>query len=450
MSDLLQGFSLTVGEAGLLTLIVTTGLLVVGTLALSAFALVKRNAHMRRERELEALSAQWLTPVLGAIGDPALVPSVHTLVEDDDAVRFLDFVIEYARRVRGGERQVLCDLAHPFLPRILDRVDARNTELRAWAVQVLGTLGLPEYEERVLGALDDASPLVAMIAARALARAETPQYAPAVLSRVDRFNDWSKMFLAAMLSSMGPSVAADLRTGLGDGSLPPGTRAVMAEALRLQRDFLAGDVAAQVARSEHNVELLASSLRLLATVGRPEHAGAVRPLVTSQNPIVRAQALGAMGSLASEGDLPAMVRGHEGREPLAGPARGAERAGRRRAGDPRAHARFRGPERGARQSGARGGGPPVSELAWALVEGFNWVVLTYFVLLNGVYLGTSLFAFSALRRYALRLRSLDLTDLITSAGAPPISLIAPAYNEALTCVESVRSLLTHRVSRTTR
>jgi cellulose synthase/poly-beta-1,6-N-acetylglucosamine synthase-like glycosyltransferase len=31
--------------------------------------------------------------------------------------------------------------------------------------------------------------------------------------------------------------------------------------------------------------------------------------------------------------------------------------------------------------------------------------------------------------------------LITSGGAPPISLVAPAYNEGLTCVESVRSLL---------
>lgn len=84
----------------------------------------------------------------------------------------------------------------------------------------------------------------------------------------------------------------------------------------------------------------------------------------------------------------------------------------------------------------------MSELVWAVVEAFNWVVLTYFILLNGVYLGTSLFAFRSLRRYALRLRSLDLTDLITSAGAPPISLVAPAYNEAITCVQSVRSLLT--------
>ena len=84
----------------------------------------------------------------------------------------------------------------------------------------------------------------------------------------------------------------------------------------------------------------------------------------------------------------------------------------------------------------------MTEFLWSVVAVFNWIVLVYFVLLNGVYLATSLFAFGALKRYALRLRSLDLTDLITSAGAPPISLIAPAYNEEVTCVESVRSLLT--------
>jgi cellulose synthase/poly-beta-1,6-N-acetylglucosamine synthase-like glycosyltransferase len=79
---------------------------------------------------------------------------------------------------------------------------------------------------------------------------------------------------------------------------------------------------------------------------------------------------------------------------------------------------------------------------WSAMGFFNYVVLGYFVLLNSVYLGTTIFAFGALRRYAMRLKSLDLTDLMTSGGAPPITLIAPAYNEALTCVESVRSLLT--------
>ncbi len=84
----------------------------------------------------------------------------------------------------------------------------------------------------------------------------------------------------------------------------------------------------------------------------------------------------------------------------------------------------------------------MSEAFWAVIRVFNYIVLFYFVVLNLVYLCTSFFAFGALRRYSLRMKSLDLTDLITSAWAPPITLIAPAYNEEATCVESVRSLLT--------
>jgi cellulose synthase/poly-beta-1,6-N-acetylglucosamine synthase-like glycosyltransferase len=84
----------------------------------------------------------------------------------------------------------------------------------------------------------------------------------------------------------------------------------------------------------------------------------------------------------------------------------------------------------------------MSEAFWSVLLAYNYVVIAYFALLHTVYLGTSFFAFGALRRYALRLKSIDLTDLITSAWAPPITLIAPAYNEEATCVESVRSLLT--------
>ena len=77
-----------------------------------------------------------------------------------------------------------------------------------------------------------------------------------------------------------------------------------------------------------------------------------------------------------------------------------------------------------------------------LLDLFNLVVLTYFVVLNIGYFITGLFAFRSLRRYVRRLRTLDIEDLLGSAGMPPITLVAPAFNEEPTCVESTRSLLT--------
>jgi hypothetical protein len=91
----------------------------------------------------------------------------------------------------------------------------------------------------------------------------------------------------------------------------------------------------------------------------------------------------------------------------------------------------------------------VSGAAWLdaaglLLDGFNVLVVLYFVALNSVYLGMSVFAFRALRRYALRMKSVDVAELMATAGMPPVTLLAPAYNEEATCVEATRSLLTLR------
>lgn len=82
------------------------------------------------------------------------------------------------------------------------------------------------------------------------------------------------------------------------------------------------------------------------------------------------------------------------------------------------------------------------ETAFVILDIFNFAVLGYFILLNGIYLVTSMFAFVALRRRARHALAFVTEDLLAAAGAPPITLIAPAYNEEATCVESVKSLLT--------
>jgi hypothetical protein len=317
------------GGAALIALMVVIGVLSVGALILSAYAIAMRSLHLARDRESSELTERWRDPVLSAVADPGLIPSVQQLVTEDDAVHFLSFVIEYARRVRGEERAVLRELARPFLPHMAERVQSRRTEMRAWAVQMLGTLGLPEYGDEVVGALDDPSPLVAMVAARALSRDDTPQYAGEVLARLDRFTGWNRLFLAAMLAAIGPDVSEALRSTLADEDSSPWSRAVMAEALCLQGDFLAGDIAAAIIASANDRDLLASALRLLAAVGRPEHAAAIRPHCKSADAVVRAQALRALGPLGDTGDVPLLIDAMDdaGPWPALYAARGARDAG---------------------------------------------------------------------------------------------------------------------------
>ena len=77
----------------------------------------------------------------------------------------------------------------------------------------------------------------------------------------------------------------------------------------------------------------------------------------------------------------------------------------------------------------------------SLLTAFNALVLVYFAAINGVYLLTTSLALMTVRRYARQLRLLDLLDPSRSRAAPPITIVAPAFNEEETCVESTRSLL---------
>jgi cellulose synthase/poly-beta-1,6-N-acetylglucosamine synthase-like glycosyltransferase len=81
------------------------------------------------------------------------------------------------------------------------------------------------------------------------------------------------------------------------------------------------------------------------------------------------------------------------------------------------------------------------DIVWTTLFTFHVVVLAYFVLLNGYYFVTSVLSFRALRRHARSLNATDTADLIRFGGAPPVSVLVPAYNEAANCLATIRSLL---------
>jgi cellulose synthase/poly-beta-1,6-N-acetylglucosamine synthase-like glycosyltransferase len=72
---------------------------------------------------------------------------------------------------------------------------------------------------------------------------------------------------------------------------------------------------------------------------------------------------------------------------------------------------------------------------------FDVVVLLYFVAINTLYLVFTVIAFFRLRAHRRRWTPRALEAVMRSPATPGISLIAPAYNEEATIVESLRSLL---------
>ncbi|MEZ4587114.1 MAG: glycosyltransferase [Gemmatimonadales bacterium] len=82
-----------------------------------------------------------------------------------------------------------------------------------------------------------------------------------------------------------------------------------------------------------------------------------------------------------------------------------------------------------------------ADLGWLTVGLLNFLILGYFVLVTGFQLWTCLHGLATLKRYSMRVRSLDLSEVLSLGGAPPITLLAPAYNEEATCVPAISSLM---------
>lgn len=83
----------------------------------------------------------------------------------------------------------------------------------------------------------------------------------------------------------------------------------------------------------------------------------------------------------------------------------------------------------------------ISEVPFALLVRFETAVLIYFIAVNGLYFVLLGSAAIELLRHVHEVRGESRTRLLGSELAPRISMLAPAYNESATVVESVRSLL---------
>lgn len=81
------------------------------------------------------------------------------------------------------------------------------------------------------------------------------------------------------------------------------------------------------------------------------------------------------------------------------------------------------------------------EFAKAVYEIVVWFFLLYSLAILGIYAWIAFYAYGALNKYRRKNLFTDYNLIVTNPNAPSFSLVAPAYNEGLTIVENVRSLL---------
>lgn len=286
-----------------------------GAIGLAISALVLRSNNDRKAARWAALEERWLETALEVVAGVEEPEKLWSLVPAEDRLRFINFLLRFARRLVGPERRLVDDLAAPYLDLLLPQLSQRQAERRARAVQTLSTLGQRRYAKQLEAALDDPSPLVAMVAARALARRESPDFAMPILQRMHRFVHWRASFLSSMLAAIGPAVAPALRRAYADPTFDPRVRAVAADALRELNDYESADLAAEILETATDRDLVANSLGLLAHMGRNQHLVAIRRHLKAPEPIVRARAVAALGHVGDQADYPTLTAALEDPSP---------------------------------------------------------------------------------------------------------------------------------------
>jgi HEAT repeat protein len=270
--------------------------------ALATLALRLRNALAARQSARRERA--WTPLVLDVLAGDLPGAALAGRVAPGDRARFADFLVRFAQRLRGPERETLAALAGPYLADIGAQLRSSRPEIRARGILTLGALHGEDRFADLVAALDDPSPLVAMTAARALARRDHPQHLDAVLAHLHRFAAWDPTFLASLLAGAGPAAAPALRALLADAAAPVTGRVVAAEALRMLHDLAAADAAGAIVLAGADAELVAAALRLLGAVGSPDQAPAVRAACASADAVARIHALAALGTLGDATDVP--------------------------------------------------------------------------------------------------------------------------------------------------
>lgn len=295
--------ALPFSDRGLQLVALVTVLLLACAVAFTLAAAYLRADNIRNEKRWVRLEGMWEPIIMSVLTEEAAEGELLARVHPRDTRRFVEFLLRYARQLKGVERDTVLSLAAPHMGKIADDLNHRSPEIRARALQTLGELSVAAYSDRFLHALGDESPLVAMSAAQALARHYDPAFADRLLRVLDRFQHWSIGYLAAMLANMGPESAPRLRAVLADTTRSPQIRAAVARTLTSLRDVGSAAVASQVLRSEDHIDVIIPVLGLIEKVGGRDQLPVVRQLLRSPDHAVRARAVSTLARIGTSEDV---------------------------------------------------------------------------------------------------------------------------------------------------
>ncbi|MBC8376420.1 MAG: HEAT repeat domain-containing protein [FCB group bacterium] len=295
-------------EMALQILILTVVFLFVLTVIIAVGVVLLRMKNNLISKKYSRLEKSWEGQIMEILSsDEGETPSM--IIKRKDISFFVQYLYRFASRLRGQELQIIKDLAQPYLASIAKKLKRGYPELRARNINILATLGFPEFIDPIILALQEDVPIVKMAAARILAHADYPEHIDLILPELSHFDEWSMNFLSSMLSEMGPPIAPRLREELLNREASVRVRIAAAEALRHIGDLAAPDAAVKVLEAGDDPELSATCLKILRDMGTHRHRPLLLDLVVSPEEIIRIHALSALGSVGLESDASIMLKG---------------------------------------------------------------------------------------------------------------------------------------------
>ena len=286
----------------LLGLAVYILLLLVVALGLVALTVHLHHENERKARKWSQLEKSWEPLMAEVVTGGRPVADLHQQIGAGDGLFFVDFLTRYSQHLAGSSRQLIEDLAAPWLPRLAERCEDGDDEQRARAVFTLSALAPDQYRTVIAHALNDPVPLVAMLAARSLAENHASEYLDLLLLRMDRFKAWSQHYLTSMLIQIGRPDPAVLRQALQDPEHPAWIQTVIMRSLSELNDLGAVPLAVGTLQQDSNPDLQAAALDLLGKLDPGQHKGLVRDKCRHSHFVIRLHAVKALNRLGDDSD----------------------------------------------------------------------------------------------------------------------------------------------------
>lgn len=287
-----------------LLLILTIYILVLLVLALGLVILTVylHRANAAKAEKWKALEHKW-NPLISAVIAGFLPPqSLVEKVEENEKLFFVDYLMRYISKLEGDTKNILCNMALPYLEQLVSRMKTGDEEQRARAILTLSTMGFETYQHVVVQAIDDPSPVVAMLASRSLADKGAIQYLDLVLSKIALFRSWSPHYLSTMLESLARSQPTLLLKRLRTHAYPKWVQAVILKALSQLHCSEALPVAADLLKTESDRDIQVAALQLLAQLGHSEYRALVRSKTQHPDFVIRLHAIKALSQIGDQSD----------------------------------------------------------------------------------------------------------------------------------------------------